>query len=584
MSDQYERELAAIESVSDAPASKKFFTYAKLSGPGWLQGAITLGGGSLGGALFLGSTVGFSAMWVQPLAMICGVIMLSAIAYVTLSTGNRPFHAINRHLNPLLGWSWLIATIMANIVWTMPQFSLATAAIQQNLLGGAEFNPILVTIPLLILGLFVNWLYDVGGAGAKAFDLIIKVMVAIIVLSFFAVVIALLSAGQLPMGKLFGGFIPNPLTLFKPIDTYEPLLAQSQFRDFWETKITDQQRDVTFAAFGSAVGINMTFLLPYTLLKKRWGKKHRGLSITDLSIGLFVPFFLATSCVVIASASSFHGKAEFKTITEFGKTFTVEQQLEAINKDTKQDGSVLLAEVGPDTVYLGHEKPKDLFDKTVSLADLQLAEMLRKRDAGALAITLEPFAGKAISQKIFGLGVLGMAVSTIIILMLMNGLAFQEAFSSDRKPGSDDDNSSTPNINNNKALYFLGCTISGLSGCMFPLLWTGDSKAALVVPTSVIGGSLIPIAYFTFFLMMNSKKILGKHRPEGKARLIWNALMIFATTIATLGSVWVLEGKTSKDGWEGNFAKGGLAFLLLLLVVGTISFFLKEKKGLNPES
>ena len=77
--DQHERELTVIESVSDAPALKKFFAYAKLSGPGWLQGAITLGGGSLAGALYLGVVSGYDLLWVQPLAMICGIIMLSAI-------------------------------------------------------------------------------------------------------------------------------------------------------------------------------------------------------------------------------------------------------------------------------------------------------------------------------------------------------------------------------------------------------------------------------------------------------------------------------------------------------------------------
>ena len=60
--------------------------YAKLSGPGWLQGAITLGGGSLAGALYLGVLFGPHMLWLQPLAMICGVIMLSALTYVTLST------------------------------------------------------------------------------------------------------------------------------------------------------------------------------------------------------------------------------------------------------------------------------------------------------------------------------------------------------------------------------------------------------------------------------------------------------------------------------------------------------------------
>ena len=114
--DQYQRELDVIEEVKDKGTLGKFFGYAKISGPGWLQGAITLGGGSLAGALYLGVVAGNDLLWVQPLAMICGIIMLAAIAYVTLSTEQRPLQLINQHLNPLLGWSWLIATIMANIV------------------------------------------------------------------------------------------------------------------------------------------------------------------------------------------------------------------------------------------------------------------------------------------------------------------------------------------------------------------------------------------------------------------------------------------------------------------------------------
>ena len=62
-------------------------TYIKLSGPGWLQSAITLGGGSLAGSLFLGILGGTSMLWLQLVAIIMGVIMLSAISYITLSTG-----------------------------------------------------------------------------------------------------------------------------------------------------------------------------------------------------------------------------------------------------------------------------------------------------------------------------------------------------------------------------------------------------------------------------------------------------------------------------------------------------------------
>ncbi|MEX2213475.1 MAG: hypothetical protein WD768_05065, partial [Phycisphaeraceae bacterium] len=64
--------------------SKGFFaklgTNTRLSGPGWLQSAITLGGGSLAGSLYIGILCGYELLWLQPLMMIFGVVMLCAIA------------------------------------------------------------------------------------------------------------------------------------------------------------------------------------------------------------------------------------------------------------------------------------------------------------------------------------------------------------------------------------------------------------------------------------------------------------------------------------------------------------------------
>jgi Mn2+/Fe2+ NRAMP family transporter len=518
--DQYQRELEVIEAVKDKSPVGKFLGYAKISGPGWLQGAITLGGGSLIGALYLGTISGNGLLWVQPLAMICGIIMLSAIAYVTLSTEQRPLRLINQHLNPLLGWSWLVATVMANIVWTMPQFSLGTAAIQQNLLS-----------------------IDPADKG------LLKSSQWIII----AVVVSL--ASTLPWGEVIGGYFPNFSLLTTPADAYQPLIEKSSNPDWWTQQILGTQKDVIFTAFGTAVGINMTFLLPYTLLKKKWGPKHRGLSITDLSIGLFVPFFLATSCVVIAAATSFHGKVDQDNL---GLGDARLLTIPAIEKS--------LAE------FKGTDEEKAAFQKTTIAEfnenDRMIAAMMVKRDAGALAGTLEPFTGEVVAQKIFGIGVLGMALSTIIILMLINGLAFQEIFAG---KGPEGEIAST--ALSQKAPYFLGCSVSGLVGCAFPFIWTSnEAKAALAVPTSVIGGSLLPIAYFTFLLMMNSKKILGDKRPEGTSRIIWNTLMIFATTMATVGSIWAIKDKPFQAGTIG------IAFLGLLFLVGTASFIIKEKK------
>jgi hypothetical protein len=75
---------------------------------------------------------------------------------------------------------------------------------------------------------------------------------------------------------------------------------------------------------------------------------------------------------------------------------------------------------------------------------------------------------------------------------------------------------------------------------------------------------------------MNSKKVLGDKRPKGTARIIWNTLMIFATTVATVGTWWATSGKKFGDVPAGMI---GMGFLALLFVVGTLSFYSKENKA-----
>jgi Mn2+/Fe2+ NRAMP family transporter len=150
-------------------ATLKAFT--RLSGPGWLQSAITLGGGSLGGSLYLGVLLGFGTMWLQPTAMILGVVMLSAISYVTLSTGRRPFEAINNEISPVLGWSWLIGTMMANMVWCMPQFSLGVGAVTQNLFPGVPEGA--AAGVLFLLATVVIWSYNSGNKGVQVFEVLL---------------------------------------------------------------------------------------------------------------------------------------------------------------------------------------------------------------------------------------------------------------------------------------------------------------------------------------------------------------------------------------------------------------------------
>ena len=140
---------------------------------------MTLGGGSLASSLYLGVLAGDGLLWLQPLAMVLGIVMLSAIAYATLSTGKRPFAAINEHINPVLGWGWALAALAANMVWALPQYSLATGVVQQNLMPSllgpdgllGDFGAkLLVCATILIVSIAVTWSYDRGSFGIKVYE------------------------------------------------------------------------------------------------------------------------------------------------------------------------------------------------------------------------------------------------------------------------------------------------------------------------------------------------------------------------------------------------------------------------------
>jgi Mn2+/Fe2+ NRAMP family transporter len=522
-----ENERALLNDAREKGTGATLFAFAKLSGPGWLQSAITLGGGSLAGGLYLGVLSGYSMMWLQPLAMILGVIMLSAIGYVALSTGKGPFRAIKEEVNPVLAWGWAIATLMANLVWCLPQFALGTAAIQQNLVPGI---PKVACVAILFIAAgTVIWFYDSGGKGIKIFETLLKIMVAIVVLCFFGVVIRMtFSSEGLEWGKILAGFIPNPSLLFKPAAGFVDVLAQAgDYSQFWTDKILSQQRDVMVTAAATAVGINMTFLLPYSLLARGWDRDFRGLATFDLSTGLFIPFVLATSCVVIASASQFHAKYDPGLLGEPGPNGEqVEPAANLVGAYTGNCDARLKAEHGEAFDSMTDDQ-KAAARAALPLADRQLAAMLVKRDAFNLAASLERLTGKTFSHVIFGIGVLGMAISTIIILMLINGFVVCEMLG----------------LPSHGTPHRIGCFLAGITGATGPFLWAGKAKFWLAVPTSVFGMILLPIAYWTFFAIMNNKRLLGDAMPQGGKRIAANIAMFVAAGLATFGAGWVLVGK-----------------------------------------
>ena len=130
---------------------------------------------------------------------------------------------------------------------------------------------------------------------------------------------------------------------------------------------------------------------------------------------------IATSCVVIAAGTRFNGKPE--------SAFNSEGQVHAnLEKGYLELATARARLEWTDDEYnaLAPIQQEAVLD-SLPLPDRQLAAMLVKRDAFNLAESLESlFESKAFSHYVFGIGVLGMALSTIIILMTINGHAICE--------------------------------------------------------------------------------------------------------------------------------------------------------------
>ena len=546
----------------------KFKTYVKLSGPGWLQSAITLGGGSLATALFLGVIGGTHFLWIQLLAMIMGVIMLSAISYVTLSSGKSPYKMIRDDINPVLAWGWLVASLMANMIWVMPQYALSYDALTNNLglsFGSEMANKWVITIAVFIFCTAMVMTYGKGGKGQKIFDLATKVVVAGIVLTFMAVAFKILFVDKsISLGQVFSGFIPSPGDFTEPVGAVAEQINKldSGVQAFWKSQTMSMQITILISAAAFAVGVNMTFMMPFSLISRGWNKNFRGLATFDLSTGMLIPFVLATSCVVIASAAAFHGQSH-DAIAPVAKVTTVipGEKLTPIESDWKKDGALKVLsvekegnghkyeleftspEVGKYDVskFLksGKEKAvtipvlevttnyginsyasKDVLggmkkciaartsdsklkDEPVTYEELVMASYLVKRGTGSFTKALEGVVGKKMAHIIFGLGVLAMGLSTITMLMLISGFCVCEL----------------GGYEHGGKQHKLG-TLLGSTGLLWFVVWTGPSKPYLAAATGTIGYVFLPIAYIAFWILFNSKKAMGDNSPRGNSKMI----------------------------------------------------------------
>lgn len=356
------RETEELRALRTKSRWERVRWYFSKSGPGWMQSAMTLGGGSAMASLFSGAFLRYELLWVQPVAMLIGIVMLSALAHQTLSTGTRPFYAMKKFVSPAVAWAWALCTIAATMIWHFAQYSLA-AGMSLDLMqvfgrfelpaGSWGQTAVLLAIALaiLVLACRIVWNYGKGGRGIKIFENIVKGIVWFIIFAFVAVVLVCSFSGQgIDWSAVGRGFLPFSLEggfhLNIPGDT---------------TGIS-----IFIASLSAAVGINMTFLFGYSFLAKGWNKEYSGLAKFDLLTGMLIPYTIATSLMIIAAGTTIHS---------------------------------------PEFVASG----------VTNISPIAASSMLE-------AAGLPP----VVSRLVFGLGIIGMCLNAIILHMLVCGFAVCE--------------------------------------------------------------------------------------------------------------------------------------------------------------
>jgi len=248
--------------------------------------------------------------------------------------------------------------------------------------------------------------------------------------------------------------------------------------------------------------------------------------------------------VVIASASRFHTVPVPGLVSELSEVEVEPPAPKLVADYERRLASKARHDLGPEIWAALSSAERSARAEALPVAEKRLAAMLVKRDAFDLAKSLQPLTGDLFANVLFGVGVLAMALSTITILMLISGFVVAELLGLPPQ---------------GRALRWgslVACT-----GALGPFFWSA-AAVYLAVPTSVFGMVLLPIAYWTFFLMMNSRSLLGEHRPAGGSRVLWNSLMLPAAAVATLASLWSAWSKAVR--W-GLLALG--LFLALAVVV-----------------
>lgn len=252
---------------------------------------MTLGSGTAASSLFAGAVFGYELLWVAPVGMLLGVLVMGVVSHQTLSTGRRVLPAMAEHASKPIAAGFAVAAMLASIIWHFAQYNLGASVIVDaaGVIGVDGLPPIVGSAIILVWAVALSLTYGKSSTFVRFYERFLKYTVWAIVLLLLWVVIHT----DTDWGAVFAGFVPSI-----PEDVVVPGEKNPVSAIF-----------VIVAGLAAAVGINMLLLYPYSLQARGWGREHRGLARFDLFTGMLIPYALASGLMVIASANTLGDRA-----------------------------------------------------------------------------------------------------------------------------------------------------------------------------------------------------------------------------------------------------------------------------------
>lgn len=279
------KEKEYLIELKKKPCLKRVGGYIRLSGPGFMNAAFTLGAGSFASSVTLGAAYGYDMLWIPLYSFACGIFMLALAARFVATSEFSVIEAQNKYHGKFFGSfaTGLVACFVASIAYNFGQYALGSDALT-SLFDTIGF-PVSKNVSWVILAAISIPLSLIYGSGenpkaVKFVENAMKVLIGIMLLVFGAV---LCVTGINVPAMIKGLLIP---TLPSGMDGIIMLIG----------------------SMTATIGVMDWVLFNNGMMSRGYSEEHEVVGRFDAFFGGLLPVTLILSFVSIAFAEAFSGK------------------------------------------------------------------------------------------------------------------------------------------------------------------------------------------------------------------------------------------------------------------------------------